>query len=95
MLCGPNFHCCHSPECAPSFAQDIYTDLFSEGFCDKVFSTDIVTALGYALGDKDDSIRSSAVNFFTTAIAQGVHCHLYGIIILKYLQRTFETGYLT
>jgi len=63
-------------------------------FRDEIFNTEIVTALGYALRDRDSNVRSRTVNFFTAAIAQGeLHC-FDGIFILKYLQRSFETKYL-
>lgn len=42
-----------------------------ESFRDKIFDTDIFATLGRALSDEDSDVRSSAVNFFTAAIAQG------------------------
>jgi HEAT repeat protein len=55
-------HCCHSSRCAPLFSQDIHTEIFAEGFRDKIFDTETVAALVHALGDEDSNVRSSAVN---------------------------------
>jgi len=72
--------------------------MFSEGFRDKIFNTEIIAALGRALSDKTsryDHLRISAVNFFTAAVAQGARHFFDGILIPKYLQRGFGTRYLT
>jgi len=72
----------------------VHCKIFAEGFRDKIFDIEIVTALGCALSDENSELRSSAFNFFTVAIAQGVlHC-FDGIFILKYSQRDFGTRYL-
>ena len=57
----------------PIFLQDIPTKIFAESLWDKIFDTEIVAALGNALGDKNMIIRASTINFFTAALAQGVH----------------------
>ena len=63
------------------------------GFRDKIFHTEIITALGCILSNEAYYIESGVVEFFTAAVAQGVlHC-LYGIFILKYSQRGFGTKY--
>jgi len=54
------------------FLLDIHTKLFAEGFRDKIFDIEVVTALGHALGHEDVNIGSSAVKILTTALAQGV-----------------------
>lgn len=46
-------------------------------------NTEIVAALVHALGNEDWDIRSSAVNFFTTTIAQGALSCFHGIFIPK------------
>jgi hypothetical protein len=56
----------------------------AEGIWDKIFDTETVAALRHALGDDDDLVRSSAVKFFTAAMARGVLCCLHQIFILKY-----------
>lgn len=73
------------------FYGDIYTDIFSEGFRDKIFDIETVTALGHALGHKDVDIRSSAVKILTAAVTQGVLCYFYRIFILNCSQRGFGT----
>ena len=50
---------------------DIYNEIFAEGFRDKIFDTELVAALGSALGDKDSDVRSSAVEILTAVIAEG------------------------
>ena len=90
-----NFHCCHGSRWGPLFLQDIHTEIFAEGFRDKLFDTEAVAAFIRALRDKDPYVRCSAVELFTAAMAQGgAHC-FYRIFILKYLQRAFGTSYLT
>jgi len=72
---------------------DIHTGVFAEGSWDKIFDTKTIAALGHALSSKTYHLRSSVVNFFTAAVAQGVlHC-CDGILIPKYLQRGFGTRY--
>ena len=56
------------------FLLDIGTEIFAEGFRDKIFDAEMLTALGRVLGDTDPNVRSSAVNFFTVATAQGELC---------------------
>jgi hypothetical protein len=56
------------------FLQDSCTKIFAEGIWDKIFDTETVAALRHALGDEDDVVRSSAVNFFTAVMAQGELC---------------------
>ena len=53
------------------------------GFRDKIFDAEIITALGRVLGDTNSDVRSSAVNFFTAAMAQGALHFFDGIFILK------------
>ena len=72
----------------------IHTEIFAEGFRDKIFNTEIITALRYALRDRDFNVRSSTVNFFTAAMAQGVLRCFDRIFILEYLKGGFETRYL-
>ena len=80
----------------PIFLQDIPTKIFAESLWDKIFDTEVVAALGYALGDKNMNIRASTINFFTAALAQGAHalCCFYGLFISKYLQTVFGPRYL-
>ena len=61
----------------PIFLQDIPTKIFAESLWDKIFDTEIVSALGHALGDKNMNIRASTINFFTAALAQGAHAVLF------------------
>ena len=76
------------------FSWDIVTDIFPEGIRDKIFDTKIVATLGCALGHSDSSARSSAVEFFTAALAQGVLLCFHVILSLIYSQRGFGTRYL-
>ena len=77
------------------FLQDTHTEIFAEGFRDKLFDTETIATLGRALDDEDLFVKCSAVELFTAAMAQGgAHC-FYRIFILKYLQRAFGTSYLT
>jgi len=70
---------------------DIHNEIFAERVRDKICDTEIVAALGRALGDTDFNVRSGAVNFFTAATAQGApHC-FHRTLIPKYLQRAFGT----
>ena len=57
--------------------------IFVEGFRDKIFDTEIVAALGCALGDETSQLSLSAVEFFTAAMAQGALHNFYGISIPK------------
>jgi len=66
---------------------------FTEGFQDKIFDTEIITALGHALDHEDIDIRSSAFNFFTAAMAQGKLHFFDSIFIPTCSQRGFETRY--
>ena len=75
-------------------AWDIIAEIFPEGFRDKIFDAEIVAALGRALGHSDSSARSSAVKFFTAALAQGALLCFHVILSLKYSQRGFGTRYL-
>jgi len=63
---------------------DIHTELFTEGFRDKIFDTEMVATLGHALGHEDVDIRTSGVEILTAALAQGVLHYFYGIFILKF-----------
>ena len=71
-----------------------HTEIFVEGFRDKVFDTEIVVALGQALDDTSSIVRSKAVEMFTAAMAQGALRCFCGIFIPQYLQRTFGPTYL-
>jgi len=51
---------------------DINTEIFEEGFRDTIFDAEMVAALGRALSDGTSYLRSSAVEIFTAAVAQGV-----------------------
>ena len=53
------------------FLRDIVTEILAEGFRDKIFGTEIISALGSALGDTNSEVRSRAVEIFTAAMAQG------------------------
>jgi hypothetical protein len=75
--------------------RDFHTEIFADGFRDKIFDTEFVAALGRALADKDSNMKSSAVDIFRAAIAQGSFSSVCGLfIVLKYFQRVFETKYL-
>jgi hypothetical protein len=79
------------------FLQDIhiYTKIFAEGLRDKIFDTEIVAALGRALGDTVLNVRRSTANFFTAAVAQGALPSFHRTFILKSSQLDFDTRYLT
>jgi hypothetical protein len=64
------------------FFQECHTE-FAEGIWDKIFDTETVAALGHALGDEDNDVRWSVVNFFTAAMAQGVLHRFHRIFIWK------------
>jgi len=51
---------------------DIHTKVFADEFRDKIFNTEMVTAIAHALSDESSFLRSSVVEFFTAAVAQGV-----------------------
>ena len=55
--------------------------MVAEGFRDKIFNNELLTALVDALGDRRSSI--SVVEVFTAAIAQGVPHLFHEIFILK------------
>ena len=75
-----------------TFLQDIHTEILVEEFRDKIFNTEMVSALGRALSY---DLRNSAVEFFTAAVAQGTMLRFFHwIFILKYSQRGFGTRYL-
>jgi hypothetical protein len=76
------------------FYGDILTEIFAEGFRDKIFNTDIVAALGHALTNETSDLGSSLVEFFTTAVAEGALPCFDRIFILKYWKRGFGTRYL-
>ena len=65
------------------FVRCIHSEIAAGGLRDKIFDAEIVAALVHALGDEDSEIRSSAANFFTTAVVQGVPCRFHGTVILK------------
>ena len=78
------------------FSRDVHTKTFAEGFRDKIFDTEIVAALGRALGGTDSYLRSRTVDFFTAAMAQGALRCFDGIFIPKtHSQRSGGTRYLT
>ena len=52
---------------------DIDTEIFAEGFRDKIFDTEIVAALGRAMS-LSWSNRNNVVTIFTAALAQGALC---------------------
>ena len=89
------FHRCCNSRYAAYFSRCIHTEIFAEGFRDKVFDYEIIATLGRALGHTD-SIASitGAVEFFTAAMAQGALCCFHGILTPKYLQRGFGIRYL-
>jgi len=65
---------------------DINTEIFAEGFRDKIFHPEIIAALGHALSGATYYLRSCVVNFFAATIAEGaLHCFDM-VFILKYLQ---------
>ena len=73
----------------------MHTEIFTDGFWDEIFDTDIVAALVRALDDTNDSVRSSAVKFFNAATAQGpLHC-VHGTFVLKLSQLDLDARYLT
>jgi hypothetical protein len=72
-------------------SRDICTEKFAEGFRDKIFDSEIIAALEYALNEQDYGIRSSIVQVFTAAIGQGVLCYFTMIFITKCSQRVFGT----
>jgi len=77
------------------FLQDIHTKIFAEKLQDMIFDTEIVTALHIcALYDSVSQVRSSAVNFFTTATAQGEPYYFHGIFILNSPQLDLDARYL-
>jgi hypothetical protein len=57
---------------------DIDTEIFPDGFRDKIFDTETVATIGRALEGSDKSTRQSAVKFFTAAAAQGALLCFYG-----------------
>ena len=77
------------------FLQDFHTEIFAEGFRDKLLDTETIAAFIRALHDEYDDVRSSAVKLFTAAMAQGALLCFCRIFILKYLQRAFGTRFLT
>jgi len=90
--CSEIIQSSNSPRCAEFSLWDTHTQIFAEGFRDKIFNAEIITALGGALGDKDYNARQSAVEIFTAVIAQGVLSSFFMFMfMLKYLQTTFGT----
>ena len=77
-----------------SVLRGVHTQIFADGFRDKIFDTEIVTALVHTLHDEYLDVRWSAVKLFTAAIAQGALNSVCRILILKYLQTAFGTRYL-
>jgi hypothetical protein len=75
-------------------SRDVHTKILVEGFRDKIFDAEIITALEHALSDKDSDIRISTIQIFTAAIVQGALHYLHRLFILTYLQRGFGTRYL-
>jgi hypothetical protein len=75
---------------------DIDTEIFLDGFRDKIFDTKIVAALRRHISRFPfNDGRQSAVEFFTAAVAQGALLCFDGILTLKYSQPGFGTRYLT
>ena len=77
------------------FLRDIHTKIFAGSLWEKIFVIGTVTTLGHALGDKDLNVRTSMVEFFTSAIAQGAFHFFCRVSPLKCLQRVFGTRYLS
>ena len=65
------------------FQQDIHTDIVAEGFRDRAFDAETVTALVRALGDEDFHVRGGVVNIFIATIAQGALSCFRGLSMLK------------
>jgi hypothetical protein len=80
------------------FSWDADTEIFTEGFRDKIFDAEIVATLGRALSLDEESedyyIKRSVVDFFSVAADQGAFYCFYGMLIPKYSQRDFGTRYL-
>jgi metal-dependent HD superfamily phosphatase/phosphodiesterase len=92
--CRAIIHSSNSSRCAQFILQGVNTEIFADGFRDKIFDTEIVAALGCTLSDKDHLVRRNTVEIFTAAIAQGRPTSVFGVFILKYFQRAFGTKYL-
>ena len=75
------------------FSWNIDTEIFAEGFRDKIFDTEIVAALGRTLSN-EFYFGDSAVKFFIAAMAQSALHSFHVMITLKYSQRGFGTRYL-
>ena len=65
------------------FQQDMHTDIVAEGFRDKTFDAETITALVRALGDEDFHVRGGVVNIFIATIAHGALSCFRGLSILK------------
>ena len=92
MECSEIIHSSNSSRCAEFSLWDTHTQIFAEGFRDKIFDAEIVTALGGALDDKDYNARWSAAKIFTAVIAQGALSSFFMFMfMLKYLQMAFGT----
>ena len=89
-----NLHSCVSSRYAHFNFQGAPTEIFPEGFRDKIFDTEIVTALGPALGDEKFNVSRSAVEIFKAAIAQSALSSVCGVFKLKYLKMALGTRYL-
>jgi len=87
-------HSGNSSRCAQFGFQGVNTEIFADGFQDKIFDKEIVAALGCTLSDKNDLVRRITVRIFTAAIAQGRLTSVFGVFILKFFQRAFGTKYL-
>jgi hypothetical protein len=65
------------------FQQDLHTVKVAEGFRDKTFDAETVTALVRALGDEDSHVRGGVVNILIATIAQGALSCFRELCILK------------
>ena len=79
------------------FSYDNDTEIFPEGFRDKLFDAEIVAAFGRALINEEPWFRSNIVRVFIAAMAQGTLRFFHGIFTpkSKYSQRDFGIRYLT
>ena len=76
------------------FLCNVHTQIFAEGFQDKILDTAMLTTLGCALSNQTSFLRLSAFGFFAEAVAQGALQCFYEIFIPKYSQRGSGTKYL-
>jgi hypothetical protein len=79
-----NLHSCVSSRYAHFNFQGAPTEMVADSVRDTIFDTEIVTALGRALGDENFNISRSAVEIFKAIIAQGALSSVCGVFKLKY-----------